>query len=442
MITIRLKNTLTGNKEIFTTSNNAVTMYVCGITPYDYAHMGHGRCYVTFDVIYRLLQGIGYKVRYCRNFTDIDDKLLNRAEQEFGDRGKYTPFAEQYIAAYHNDMNALSCLPPTVEPRVTQVIPDIISFIEKLVEKGCAYESNQSVYFSVESAPDYGKLSKRELDELAAGARVEVSAEKRNPADFVLWKKDESAIFWDSPWGHGRPGWHIECSVMARKYLGDIIDIHGGGMDLTFPHHENEIAQSECYHDHAFVRYWLHNAFVQINQQKMSKSLGNFFTLRDVFKKYDPMVVRYLFISHHYRSPLDFSFDELENAQKAYKKLIRVLADKKLLKEIVIKGPIAQKMMQFLADDVNTPGMLGVVFEHAQELQQDSHQAAEVKAILVNICGLSLAPLPEHEAVITPEINRLIKEREAARAARDWARSDALRDQLKELGYVVQDKKL
>lgn len=443
MTHLYFRNTLTGEKELFTPRKNSlVSMYVCGITPYDFSHIGHGRCYVTFDLIYRLLQACGYDVTYVRNFTDIDDKLLVRAEKEFGDQTRYKEIAQRYIDAYHEDMRRLGNKSPQHEPRVTEVIPEIIAFIEALIKKGAAYESNGSVYFAVNTFPCYCKLSKRNLDEMQAGARVEINDEKRNPLDFALWKSEEGNAFWQSPWGHGRPGWHIECSVMAEKFLGTTIDIHGGGMDLIFPHHENEIAQSESLCGNNWVNFWIHNAFVRIDKEKMSKSLGNFFTLRDVFEKYHPMVVRFMILNHHYRSPLDFSFDDLEVAQKTYQRLCKLFHDTPAAKTINNENHLVRKMMNFLLDDLNTPGMWGVVFENFKQLQDNAEDRAAVKTVLTEILGLDLIPLPEKEVEITPEIQQLLNEREKARAERNWAQSDILRDKLKALGYEVQDKKL
>jgi len=437
------RNTLTSDKELFSSRKDGIiSMYVCGITPYDFSHIGHGRCYVTFDVIYRLLISCGYKVTYVRNFTDIDDKLLVRAQKEFGDQTRYPEIAQRYIDAYHEDMARLGCCSPQHEPRVTEVIPEIIRFIEALIAKGSAYEVNGSVYFSVNSFPCYCKLSKRNIDDMLAGARVEINDEKRNPLDFALWKAEEGTAFWQSPWGHGRPGWHIECSVMAEKFLGTKIDIHGGGMDLIFPHHENEIAQSESLCGGNWINFWLHNAFVRIDKEKMSKSLGNFFTLRDVFEKYDPMVVRFMILNHHYRSPLDFSFDDLDVAQKTYQRLCKLFFDTLPAKNINKDNNLVRSMMNFLCDDMNTPGMWGIVFENFKQLQDNAEDRAAVKTVLTDILGLDLIPLPEKEFEITPEIQQLIDEREKARAEKNWEQSDILRDKLKALGYEVQDKKL
>ncbi len=278
-----LTNSLTGKKEEFKPiTPGHVLMYVCGVTPYDKAHVGHGRCYITFDVLFRLLTFLGYKVSYCRNFTDIDDKILNKAEKEFGDRQRYKDISARYIASYHADMQKINCLPPTFEPRVTETIQPIIDFIAGLIQEGKAYAVDGDVYFRINAFPEYGKLSKHKLQDLHAGVRVELNSKKEHPLDFALWKAEPDGTFWKSPWGYGRPGWHIECSAMASKYLAQHIDIHAGGLDLMFPHHENEIAQSEALQGAPFARYWVHNGFVQVNNEKMSKSLGNFFMLEDV----------------------------------------------------------------------------------------------------------------------------------------------------------------
>jgi cysteinyl-tRNA synthetase len=436
---LQLTNTFTGKKERIHADNNVLKMYVCGITPYDYAHVGHGRCYVTFDLLYRFLRHQGYSVTYARNFTDIDDKLLCRSEKEFGTPFRYHEIAQRFINAYHEDMKQLQCLAPTHEPLVTEHIPHIISFIEKLIEKGYAYVVDGDVYYRIASFPSYGALSKQNINELCAGARVEQSDIKENPLDFALWKGEKEGAFWKSPWGYGRPGWHIECSVLSDVFLGSTIDIHGGGMDLMFPHHENERAQSDAYHHHSVVKLWAHNAFVRINQEKMSKSLGNFFTLRDVFKEFDPMVVRYMILTHHYRSPLDFSFDELQELTKVYQRLCRLFENTPALP--IEQSIVAQKMIDMIADDLNTPGMLGVLYENSSLLRENAQERGGVKTVLQQIAGLSLQPLPEKQVEITPEIKALLEERTKAREQKDWARADALRDELKKLGYTIQDKK-
>lgn len=420
-------------------------MYVCGVTPYDHAHVGHGRCYITFDVLFRLLNFLGYDVIYCRNFTDIDDKILNKAEVEFGDRQRYADISKRYIASYKDDMGKLNCLSPNHEPRVTETINEIIEFIAALIEEGKAYAVDGDVYFRINTFPEYGKLSKHKLEDLRAGERVEVNSKKEDPLDFVLWKSEKEGTFWKSPWGYGRPGWHIECSAMATKYLGKHIDIHAGGLDLMFPHHDNEIAQSEALQGPPFAKYWVHNGFVQINKEKMSKSLGNFFTLHDVFKEFDPMVVRYYILTHQYRTPLDFSFDDMKATQKSYQRLCRVFDKVNVLDDLtcddVKDSSVMHAMVSFLCDDMNTPGMFGVLFDKLQEIQADPKLARMVKTFLVNVLGLRMEPLAEKSIEITPEIQHLIDEREKARVEKNWARADEIRDQLKAMGVEIQDKK-
>lgn len=444
---LSLTNTLSGRKEAFhSLHDRVVNLYVCGITPYDYAHIGHGRCYVTFDVLYRLLRFLKYTVKYCRNFTDIDDKLLNKARAEYGDQSRYKEIAQKYITAYEHDMNALSCLPPTFEPRVTDHIAPIITFIQGLVDTGHAYVVDGDVYYSIETFPAYGKLSKRNIDEMLAGARVSINEKKRNPLDFALWKGEAEGSFWASPWGFGRPGWHIECSTLARLYLGDQLDIHGGGMDLIFPHHENEIAQSEGLLHKTFAEYWVHNAFVRINQEKMSKSLHNFVTLKDLFEQCKPEVVRYLFLQHHYRSPLDFLSDELPAVQKSYQRLQKLFENTQLAADYAPTfdelSPIGQRMVTFLCDDINTPGMLGVVFEHIKEIQDSKELKEQAYYVLSQVAGLALSPLVDKPFELTPEMESLLAQRQEARKNKDWAAADALREQLRILGFEVQDKKL
>ncbi|MGE0009921.1 MAG: cysteine--tRNA ligase [Candidatus Babeliales bacterium] len=443
-------NTLTGKKEPFVPQHEkSVTLYVCGVTPYDHAHIGHGRCYVTFDLLYRLLESLGYDVVYCRNFTDIDDKLLNKAQKLFGDKMRYLELANEYIASYNHDMAALNTVFPAFEPRVTENIPAIINFIEELVEAGKAYVvEGGDVYFNIQTFGEYGKLSKQKIDQLRAGERVEVNKLKKDPLDFALWKSEPKGEFWQSPWGWGRPGWHIECSVLAKEYLGTTLDIHAGGLDLAFPHHENEIAQSEGLHGVPFARYWMHNAFVRIDKEKMSKSLGNFIQLRALLKDYDPMVVRYYYIQHHYRAPLDFSYEELENARKVYTKLVKAFENVPMLgpsettKKLVRSEPIIERMSAFLREDLNTSGMFGVLHEELKTILEQPKVASHVKHFMQHVLGLTMEPVKEKTVEITPEIQKLIDARAQARADKDWATSDKLRDQLAALGVDVQDKKL
>ena len=435
-------NTLTRKKELFVPLNpQQALMYVCGITPYDYAHIGHGRVYVTFDILYRLFKFLNYNATYCRNFTDIDDKLLNKAAQELGDKMRYHEVAQKFIDAYHQDMQSLNCLPPDFEPRVTTTIPEIINFIAQLIQNKKAYVSNNSVYYSVKSFPDYGKLSKQDLNELEAGARVELDPEKQDPLDFALWKAEPDNQFWHSPWGWGRPGWHIECSAMCTKYLGQHIDLHAGGRDLIFPHHENEIAQSEGVNGAPFAKYWMHNAFVQINKTKMSKSLNNFFTLKDVFTQIDPMVLRYYFANHNYNTPLDFDLTELHKIQKSYNRLCLALDDinsGELTNQELGNSSFIQKLLSFLLDDLNTSGMFGAIFEHLGNLSRQDK--LHLKAFLKQVLGLTMLVIPDKQIEITPQIQALITARDEARANKDWATADRLRDQLTALGYVAQDK--
>ncbi len=438
---MQFHNNLTGKKEEFIV-NAPIKMYVCGITPYDDAHVGHGRCYVSFDLLRRFFLFSGHEVIYCRNFTDIDDKTMNRAEKELGDRLRFKEIADRYINNFHADIARLNCASPTYEPRVTDHIPEIIQFIEELIAKGSAYQSGNDVYFRISTFPEYGKLSKQKIEDLYSGVRVESKQDKENPLDFALWKGEPEGEFWQSPWGYGRPGWHIECSVLARINLGEHIDIHGGGLDLIFPHHENEIAQSESLFGEPFSRMWMHNGMININKEKMSKSLGNFFVLRDLFNYFDPMVIRYFFLIHHYRMPADFSFDALTVAQKSYERLIRLFSVESDVDASTYQSEIVNNMIQFLADDLNTPGLFGVLFENITAIAQDKHELAAVKNILMNVLGLTLQPLPEQKVALTPEIQELIDARNKARREKNWARSDELRDQLLSMGVDVHDEKL
>lgn len=444
---LRITNSLTGQKELFKPLiEKKVNLYVCGITPYDFSHIGHGRCYVIFDLLYRFLSFLDYKVTYCRNFTDIDDKLLNRAIKEYGDAARYTEIADRYIHAYHDDMTALNCLSPDKEPCVTQTIPQIITFVQGLIEKGAAYASDGSVYFRVRSFKNYGKLSKQDINDLCAGARIDINDKKEDSLDFALWKQDDPSVSFESPWGYGRPGWHIECSAMAHDCFNGTVDIHGGGMDLLFPHHENEIAQYESLHPAPFVNYWMHNAFVRINKEKMSKSLDNFFTLKDVMTQCDPMVLRFYFLKHYYRGPLDYSTQDLVAAEKTYKRLVTFFADTNfdtVLDVNLIKcDPVVEQMVACLSDDFNTSGMFGVLFENLNELQENIYAKQMVKYFLINVMGLKLEQIQEKEIERTAEIEELFALRQQARADKNWALSDSLRDQLKLLGFDVQDRKL
>ena len=481
---LRVYNTLTGEKELFVPLvPGKAGMYVCGVTVYDYCHIGHARAGVVFDIIFRYLKYAGYDVTYVRNYTDIDDKIINRANQEGTD---YRTIADRYIVAFDEDMARLGLAKPTVEPKATDHIGGIISIIATLIAKGHAYVSGGDVYFGVETFPDYLKLSGRNLDEMQAGARVEVGDKKRHPMDFVLWKGSKPGEpWWQSPWGDGRPGWHIECSAMSMEFLGKTFDIHGGGKDLVFPHHENEIAQSEGANGCQFVRYWLHNGFVNINSEKMSKSLGNFFTIREVLKKYDPETLRFFILSAHYRSPIDFSDQNLEEAQSGLERIYSCLASlDELLNErsqsagIVVIEHLSQvglelqeKVDQFMPrfveamdDDFNAAQALGVLFETVRAANRFLAETKDITPLSLSlvararhlfieaggVLGLFTAlPAVWLEGVkaakacqidMAPdEIERLIAERAEARKAKNFKRGDEIRDSLLEKGIQLLD---
>ncbi|MBU4269352.1 cysteine--tRNA ligase [Candidatus Dependentiae bacterium] len=441
-----LTNTLTRKKESFVPlKDKNVGMYVCGVTPYADSHIGHGRCYVNFDILFRLLKFLQYDVTYVRNITDIDDKLINKAKEETGNILDYLQISQKYTKNFWNDMQELNNLKPTYEPKVTENIQEIIKFISSLIEKKHAYVLGADVYFDVLSFEKYGKLSGKKLEDLKLGSRIEVDERKKHPADFVLWKGNGEKLFWESPWGYGRPGWHIECSVMAQKYLGQTLDIHGGGMDLIFPHHENEVAQSEAHNLNVLSKYWIHNAFINVNKEKMSKSLGNFFTLKTVFQKFDPMILRFYFLQHHYRTPIEFTLQSLNAAKAAYEKLVVVFENVNILKEITISdcesNSLLSEMLSALCDDLNTPKFLGILFENLSKIKESQDLAVLVKTFVNAVVGLKLDAVCE-KFEITPEIEDLIKKREQARIDKNWALADEIRGQLLKLGYEVQDKKI
>jgi len=454
---LKVTNTFSRRKETFVPVAVEVFLYVCGITPYDFAHVGHGRCYVHFDIVYRTLQFLGYPVTYVRNVTDIDDKLIAKAQQNHeGMRA----IAEKYMHDFEQDMEALGCQSPQHEPRVTAHIPHIIAFIQSLIEKEVAYSVGHDVYFDVSQVESYGALSGKHLDELIAGARVAVAKDKRNPGDFVLWKGNAVGDFWPSPWGHGRPGWHIECSTFIKEFFGDTVDIHGGGEDLIFPHHENERAQSLAFSGSPFVRYWLHNAHVTLKKEKMSKSTGNFFTLRDIFRTVDPMVLRFYFLQHHYRTPLDFSIEQLKSAERAYRKLIKLFSvekrpelDSESIKhhakltvstflEFEQGDGVLRSVVDALLDDFNTPKLLGLLFANIDTIGAHAGVRQLAAYLVQEVLGLSCEPLAEKEQVITQEVKKLIALRTEARVAKKWDEADLLRKKLHDLGYTVADKKV
>ncbi len=450
---LQIHNSLTKKKETFTPIEpGKVRMYVCGMTVYDYCHIGHARVLVVFDMVTRYLRARGYDVTYIRNITDIDDKIIRRAGEN---NETIEALTERFIRFMHEDAAALGVLPPDEEPRATRHIGEIVAMIAKLVERGFAYVApNHDVYYRVRKFPHYGRLSGKSLDDLQVGARVEADEAKDDPLDFVLWKAAKPGEpYWDSPWGRGRPGWHIECSAMSTCCLGNHFDIHGGGLDLQFPHHENEIAQSEGATGEQFVNLWMHNGFVRVNEEKMSKSLGNFFTIREVLKFYDPEVVRWFILASHYRSPLNYSDDSLEQARSALTRLYTALKD---LPEA--PAPAAseyeQRFHAAMDDDFNTALAVSVLFELAHDINKartgDPARAAALGALLRKLGGILgiLQRTPEEhlkgggqEGSGDDEIEALIAQRLAARQAKNWAESDRIRDQLKGMGIVLEDGK-
>ncbi len=446
---IQIHNTITRQKEdLVPITPGELGIYVCGVTVYDFCHIGHARTFVSFDMIVRYLRYRGFKVKYVRNITDIDDKIIKRANEK-GVSAK--ELSEEFITKMYEDFDRLNIARPDVEPRATDNIPEIIALVERLIKKGFAYVAgNGDVMFAIDAFKNYGRLSGQKLEELEAGSRVEVEKTKRNPFDFVLWKMaKEGEPFWESPWGNGRPGWHIECSAMNSKVLGQHFDIHGGGSDLIFPHHENEIAQSCCAFDTKYVNYWLHSGMVMINDEKMSKSLGNFFTIRDVLKQYDAETVRYFLISAQYRSPLNYSQDNLDNARASLARLYTALRDVKA-------GPACggeeyvERFTKFMDDDFNTPGALSVLFDLAKAVNTSSGTEAEgLAGRLLELAGVLGLLTQDPVKFLQGQsdgadddvalIESLIEERRTARANKDFAAADAARNKLTEMGVVLED---
>jgi cysteinyl-tRNA synthetase len=417
-----------------------VRMYVCGMTVYDYLHVGHARMLVVFDVVARYLRAAGYRLTYVRNITDIDDKIIKRANEN-GE--PIQALTERFIRANEEDFAALGLLKPEHEPRATQSIAGMIRMIEELMQRGHAYPaSNGDVYYRVSSFEEYGELSGKKPNELRAGARVEVDEAKRDPLDFVLWKAAKPGEpSWDSPWGKGRPGWHIECSVMSTELLGNRFDIHGGGEDLQFPHHENEIAQSEGATDERFVNYWMHNAFIQVDEAKMSKSLGNFFTVRDVLRRYDPEVVRFFILRAHYRSPLNYSDVHLDDAKASLTRLYTALKDFSGSAPVDWNAPHAKRFKEAMDDDFGTPEAVAVLFELANRVNSgESGLAGQLKALGGVLGLLQRDPQTFLQGRSEDWIAGKIAEREAARKRKDYAAADRIRKELLERGIVVEDK--
>lgn len=470
-MTLRIYNTLSRKKEIFKPlTKGRVRIYVCGPTVYDSCHIGHARSVVIFDMIVRYLKTIGFEVTYIRNFTDVDDKIINRAN-ELGISS--AELSEKYIQEFYDDMDFLNVERATIEPKATEHIGQIIALIEKLISKDAAYQVDGDVYFSVKSFKGYGRLSGRKLEDMTAGSRIKIDQRKKNPFDFALWKSAKPGEpFWESPWGLGRPGWHIECSAMSSEYLGETLDIHGGGQDLIFPHHENEIAQSESAFGRPFARFWVHNGFVNINQEKMSKSLGNFLMIKDVLKKFHPEVVRLFLLSNHYRSPIDFTDQSLKEAEagldKIYALLRRVEDKMDLLPEAVSvtagKGDTWARFTEAMDDDFNSAQAIGILFDSVRKINRLLNNydiSPKIESIIKkgyddilssgNILGILTESSADYfigkksskiakGAIDSALIDKMVLERSAARKAKDWARADQIRKELMDINIVLEDK--
>ena len=453
---MKIINTLTRRKEEFVPINEGkVGIYVCGPTVYDYIHIGNARPMIVFDTLRRYLEYKGYDVNYVSNFTDVDDKIIKRANEEGVDA---SVISERYIAEVKKDMAALNVREATTHPKATEEIPDMIEMVKTLIEKGYAYEVNGTVYFRTRKFKDYGKLSKKNIDDLRSGNRdllVSGVDEKEDPLDFVLWKpKKEGEPSWPSPWGDGRPGWHLECSVMSKKYIGDVIDIHAGGEDLVFPHHENEIAQSEAANGTEFARYWMHNGFLKINNEKMSKSLGNFFTVREIAEKYPLQVIRFFMLSAHYRSPLNFSADLVEASKNGLERILTAVDRLKSISgtEGEVDKAVADEMDAFVKkyeaamdDDLNTADAISVIFElvkYANVNVTEESTKATVELVLntvTKLCDILGIITEKKKEILDSDIEALIEERQAARKAKNFARADEIRDQLSDMGIILED---
>ena len=448
---VQIYNTLTRQKEQFKPLvDGKIDMYVCGITIYDYCHIGHARTFVGFDVIVRYLRHIGYDLKYVRNITDVDDKIIKRAHENGESINDLTV---RMTKAMHEDFDSLNMLRPDVEPTVTNHMDEIIAMVERLIAKGHAYvAADGDVLFDVSTFEQYGALSQQDLTMLQAGSRVEVAQDKQDPLDFVLWKRAKPGEpSWSSPWGEGRPGWHIECSAMSSKHLGEHFDIHGGGSDLQFPHHENEIAQSCCANNGKYVNTWIHTGMVQVNKEKMSKSLNNFFTVRDVLKEYDAESVRYFLISGHYRSQLNYSQENLEQARSSLERIYTALRGVTPVECELADNEYVAKFRKAMDDDFNTPEALPVLFELAKELNRvkdsDTEQAGKLAYVLRSVAEVLGVAQQDPEAFLqggqdddeVAQIEALIMQRNEARANKDWAAADEARDALNALGVVLED---
>ena len=447
---MKIFNSQTGKKEKLTPlDGEQVRMYICGMTVYDDTHIGHARTFLCFDLIVRYLRNAGYKVNYIRNITDVDDKIIARAKELNVDA---TELTDKYIASMEEDFNDLGMISPDLEPRATDNIESIISLIERLIDKGHAYIGNKDVYFSTDSFNEYGRLSNRNTEDLIAGARIDVDEEKKNPADFVLWKQAQEGLAWNSPWGRGRPGWHIECSAMSMDALGNNFDIHGGGIDLKFPHHENEIAQSVCATGEKFARCWMHTGPLRIDKEKMSKSLDNFITIKEALKEFPSEVIRFFLISNHYRSPLNYSEEGVHEAKSALDRLYTSLIDLDLRKEKHSNdAELISPFKEAMEDDFNVPSALAALFEIAKSINFAKENGNKEEA---NVLGATLVHLSEPLGILqqktedyfqvgatlsNEEIQSMIDERNQAREDKDFELSDEIRDSLLEKGIVLED---
>lgn len=456
---LKIYNTLTNKIEEFVpTEENKVKMYVCGPTVYDNAHLGHARCYITWDTLYRYLKFLGYEVKYCRNVTDVDDKILNKADKEGVEPSVIT---DKYYKSFINSMTKLNCLKPDIEPRATKTLGEMIAMVKKLETDGFAYAVDGDVYFRVSKYSKYGELSSQPIKDLLNGARVEANDKKENPLDFALWKKDELHGY-SSPWGKGRPGWHIECSAMNKKYLGNTIDIHAGGADLAFPHHENERAQSECANGCMFSKYWMHNGFVTINKEKMSKSLNNFLTIDDVLNKYDSNAIRLFILTNHYRMPVEFNDIALSSAQNGAKRLINSIVGFNITNEY--DNEVVEEFKEAMNDDLNTSKALAILFKLVDKIKKNDN--SQISANTLSYLGSTLGfnfmlakkeiSSDELNELVEPLydefnlskslsaddlINEIIRLRKHARDGKDWAKSDEIRDKLLKHNIQLKDSK-
>ena len=456
---MKIYNTFSRKKEeLVTLQPGKLGMYVCGPTVYNYIHIGNARPFVVFDTMRKYLEYRGYKVKYIQNFTDVDDKIINRAREE---GITAMDVANKYIAAYYDDVKELNITPATVHPRVSETMPEIIAFVQGLIDKGMAYEVEGDVYYSTRKFKNYGMLSGNYIEDLEVGARIPEGEKKQDPLDFALWKaqKTPDEIAWESPWGLGRPGWHIECSAMSKKYLGETIDLHCGGQDLQFPHHENEIAQSEGLSGKKFSNYWMHNGFITVDNEKMSKSLGNFFTLHDILKEYDGEVIRYFLLSVQYRGPINFSkelmgaaesgLERMRNAKETLKHLMANGADGEMTAEEQAKlealGKYRESFIAHMDDDLNTADAISDIFELIREINTDVQGGAskafagEAWKLLDELTAVLGLLRKDKEEAIDPEIQALIDERQAARKAKDFATADRIRDELAARGITLKD---